>query len=479
MGTLAFLSFALPENLVPVPDALGLTGKKIIDGIKDIDPRDLVALSDGIHDVLTVGHMTEDGVLVVEVGLRSMRDKKLATVGVWPCVGHRENTGAIVLQVGSKLILKPVAGTACPCPGGIAALDHEIGNDTVEGDAVIVPTLRQIEEIGHCHGHVATIERGLDISLVSFQDDVDIRHDGSIDRSECRATQPRVRQMITRFAPSPTGHLHLGHAYAAWVAQQAARDQGGQFLLRWEDIDPSRCRAEYEEAILDDLEWLGLAPDASPTRQSDRYPIYQEALEALRPRGLLYPCFCTRRDIQHEIESAGQAPHGPEGPLYPGTCRRLSKEEASERIRDGEAHAWRLKMEVAIDQCGDLTWHDTLAGDQSAKPGVFGDVVLARKETPTSYHLAVTLDDAEQRITLVTRGRDLFEATSVHRLLQALFNLPVPEWQHHRLICDANGKRLATRDHATSLRHLREQGATPADIFERILTAEEKERHCL
>ena len=274
--------------------------------------------------------------------------------------------------------------------------------------------------------------------------------------------------MITRFAPSPTGYLHLGHAYAAWVAWTAARKSAGTFLLRWEDIDPRRCHAKYETATMIDLRWLEMAADAAPMRQSARLPIYRQALERLRQADLLYPCFCTRRDIQREINQSDEAPQGPGGPIYPGICRALPPDEARGRLAQGKPHAWRLKMDVALERAGPLSWHDVQAGRQTARPELFGDVVLARKDTPTSYHLAVTVDDAEQGITLVTRGRDLFAATHVHRLLQALLHLPVPQWHHHRLICDSQGNRLAKRDAATTLRTLREEGATLDDTRRRL-----------
>lgn len=274
--------------------------------------------------------------------------------------------------------------------------------------------------------------------------------------------------MITRFAPSPTGYLHLGHAYAAWIAWAAARRGGGRFLLRWEDIDQSRCRPEYETATLEDLAWLGITPDEASMRQSSRLPVYGEALRRLQARDLLYPCFCTRGDIQREIESSGQAPHGPDGPIYPGICRRLSPAQAAERVSRDHPHAWRLKMDIACREAGTLTWHDLESGEQDAQPELFGDIVLARKDTPTSYHLAVTVDDAAQGITLVTRGSDLFAATHVHRLLQDLLKLPVPQWRHHRLIRDGRGKRLAKRDEATTLRTLREQGVRVDEVFQRL-----------
>lgn len=271
--------------------------------------------------------------------------------------------------------------------------------------------------------------------------------------------------MITRFAPSPTGSLHLGHAYAAWVAWSEARAVGGQFLFRWEDIDPSRCRPEYEERILNDLAWLGMQPEAEPLRQSARYEAYSAALSKLADRELIYPCFCTRKDIRQ----ADSAPHGPEGPIYPGHCRTLSSDERQARITKGQAYALRLNMTRAMDFVSEpLCWQDQRLGSRVANPLAFGDVVLARKETPTSYHLAVTIDDAFQGVTLVTRGEDLVAATDIHRLLQALLELTVPVWQHHRLICDEQGKRLATRDQACALHTLRKQGITPKKVWDQL-----------
>lgn len=273
---------------------------------------------------------------------------------------------------------------------------------------------------------------------------------------------------VTRFAPSPTGFLHLGHAHAALFAARAA-GPGGRFLVRIEDIDGTRCRPEFETAILDDLAWLGLEWKRPVRRQSEHMADYAKALDALRAQDLLYPCFCTRREIQAEIASAGAAPHGsrsvgPDGPLYPGTCRGLSAPEREARIEGGMPFAWRLDMGRAARRAGPLTWHDREKGTIDARPEAFGDVVLARKETPTSYHLAATVDDAQQGVTLVTRGEDLFEATHVHRLLQALLDLPAPEYRHHGLILDDSGKRLAKRDKAATLRALRESGKTPAEV---------------
>lgn len=275
----------------------------------------------------------------------------------------------------------------------------------------------------------------------------------------------RPQPETTRFAPSPSGRLHLGHAHSALFSARAAKiPAGGRFLLRIEDIDTARCRPEFETAILEDLAWLGLAWERPPRRQSDHLEDYAEALERLKETGLLYPCFCTRRDIQAEIEHAASAPHGPDGALYPGLCRRLDREEAGERIAAGEAHAWRLDVEEALRQTGPLAWHDRGRGEIHAAPELLGDAVLARKDIGTSYHLAVTLDDARQEITLVTRGEDLFHATHLHRLLQALLDLPVPEWHHHGLLADDRGRRLAKRHDALSLAALREQGLTPAEV---------------
>lgn len=280
--------------------------------------------------------------------------------------------------------------------------------------------------------------------------------------------------MITRFAPSPTGYLHLGHAYAAWVAWSAARRTQGRFLLRWEDIDESRCRDAYEAAALEDLAWLGLSPDDSSMRQRTRLDIYGEAVNRLRGQGLLYPCFCTRKAIRDEIARVDEAPHGPDGPVYPGICRSRSSADVEALLDRGTPHAWRLKMDLACEHTGPLTWVDRKAGEQCAQPEIFGDVVVARKDTPTSYHLAVTVDDAAQGVSLVTRGEDLFAATHIHRLIQELLDLPVPQWLHHRLICDATGARLATRDAAASLRSLRQNGQTPEDIHSQLGTDREE-----
>lgn len=268
----------------------------------------------------------------------------------------------------------------------------------------------------------------------------------------------------TRFAPSPSGYLHLGHAFAAHFAQRAA-GPGGRFLLRFEDIDRQRCKVEYERAIEEDLTWLGLSWEKPAWRQSEHQAEHLVALEKLKARGLLYPCFCTRRDIQMEIAAAGAAPQGPDGPLYPGTCRQLSASLRQEKMAAGLDHAWRLDVERAARQAGRLLWFDLARGEALARSERLGDVVLARKDLSVAYHLAVVVDDAAQAISLVTRGEDLYEATHLHRLLQALLDLPVPRWHHHRLILDERGQRLAKRNDALSLRQLRTEGKSPAEIL--------------
>jgi glutamyl-Q tRNA(Asp) synthetase len=257
--------------------------------------------------------------------------------------------------------------------------------------------------------------------------------------------------VVTRFAPSPTGRLHLGHAFSAIQSHDRA-GAAGRFLLRIEDIDGTRSRSEFIETILADLGWLGLGWETPVWHQSTRLPAYAEALEQLRAQGLLYPCFCTRA----EITASASAPHGPESHVYPGTCRHLSPAEA--RARMGAPHCWRLDMAAAVARTGPLHWQDEHAGTIRADPLAAGDVVLARKDAPASYHLAVTIDDAAQGVTHVVRGQDLFEATHVHRLLQALLGLPVPVWRHHPLLTGADGQRLAKRHGAPTLAALRAAG---------------------
>jgi len=254
----------------------------------------------------------------------------------------------------------------------------------------------------------------------------------------------------TRFAPSPTGRLHLGHAASAIRAHDLARAAGGRFLLRIEDIDPG-SRAEHIDTILTDLRWLGLAWDGPVLRQSTRLPAYADALDQLRALDLLYPCTCTRAEIAAEIAASATAPHGA-APIYPGTCRTRAPDP-------GRVAAWRLRMDAAVARAGPLHWHDATAGTVPATPAAQGDVVLARRDAPASYHLAVTVDDAWQGVTDVVRGIDLFDATHVHRLLQALLGLPTPRYHHHPLSLGPDGRRLAKRDGAPALADLRAAGA--------------------
>ena len=270
--------------------------------------------------------------------------------------------------------------------------------------------------------------------------------------------------IVTRFAPSPTGRLHLGHVYSALFARHAAREAGGRFLLRIEDIDPARCRPEFEAGIFEDLAWLGLAWEMPVRRQSDHLGDYRAALERLDREGLTYPCFCSRKEIQAEIARAVSAPQGPEGPLYPGTCRVLPPDERKARVAEGRAYALRLDIGAAIARTGPLTWQDLDRGVILAAPELLGDVVLGRRDAPASYHLAVSLDDHLQGVSLVTRGEDLLAATHIHRLLQALLDLATPAYRHHRLLTNDKGERLAKRDGAMTLQALRQAGHTPAQI---------------
>lgn len=273
---------------------------------------------------------------------------------------------------------------------------------------------------------------------------------------------------VTRFAPSPTGFLHLGHAYAAAIAHDLARRDRGHFLLRFEDIDHTRVRTEYYAAIEDDLRWLGFTWDAPPLRQLDRLAAYQAAFRRLQKRGCVYPCFCTRREIESEIARMAAAPQGPEGPLYPGTCRQMAEREREARLAAGEIASWRLDSALAAHLCGDLRFRDLRFGTIPVDPRLLGDVILSRKDIGTSYHLAVVVDDAFQNVDHVTRGEDLLPSTHVHRLLQHLLGLPEPRYFHHELVTDDQGRRLAKRDDARSLRVLREAGHTPAELLARL-----------
>ena len=259
--------------------------------------------------------------------------------------------------------------------------------------------------------------------------------------------------MLTRFAPSPTGELHLGHAYSAVLAHDAARGAGGRFRIRIDDIDGSRSREDYVAASLADLAWLGLDWDGDPVRQSARLGDYAAALADLRTRGLVYPCFCTRADIAASLS----APHGLSGAIYPGTCRGLSDGERQQRVAIAP-HCWRLDTARAGAETGSLQWEEAGQGLRFADPLAHGDIVLARKDAPASYHLASTLDDAAMGVTHVIRGADLIASTDVHRLLQALLGLATPIYRHHALVCGPDGKRLAKRDAAASLASLRATG---------------------
>jgi len=281
--------------------------------------------------------------------------------------------------------------------------------------------------------------------------------------------------MVTRFAPSPTGALHAGHGYSAILAHDLARARGGRFLLRIEDIDGTRSRPEHVAGIIADLAWLGLTWEG-PVFQSARLDLYAAALDRLKAMGLVYPCFCTRAEIAASLS----APHGPAEATYPGTCRALSAAEREARM--GAPHCWRLDMATALAGApatagaqtgsppsrGHMTWHDAYAGEVTTDTAPQGDVVLARKDAPASYHLAVTVDDAAQGVTDVVRGVDLFAATHVHRLLQALLDLPTPLYHHHALLTDDKGERLAKRRGSPSLTSLREGGADGRALAERL-----------
>jgi len=286
-------------------------------------------------------------------------------------------------------------------------------------------------------------------------------------------TQPVAPlHMVTRFAPSPTGRLHVGHGWSALLALDMARASGGALRLRIEDIDGTRSRPEHVAGIIEDLRWLGVAWDGEIMLQSQRLAAYDAALERLRGQGLLYPCFCTRADIQASLT----APHGPEGPLYPGTCRTLSAGERARRIAAGEAHAWRIDMARAVERAGQLRWSalpfppvpDASGQMVDAAPLAHGDVVLARKDAPASYHLSCTLDDAAMGVTPVLRGDDLRGATDVHRLLQALLDLPSPTYLHHPLLVDAEGKRLAKRSGSIAIADLRAAGTAPGVLADAL-----------
>ena len=277
--------------------------------------------------------------------------------------------------------------------------------------------------------------------------------------------------MITRFAPSPSGLLHLGHAFSAlsaWDEFQKSDDPEKRFLLRIEDIDFTRCRPSYEEKLLEDLHWLGLEWEEPIRRQSEHLDEYRRVADRLFDSGFLYPCFCTRREILREIERAGGAPHGSEGPAYPGTCRNLGEEERRNRIENGDPFALRIDLDRAVGETGPLTWQDRRFGRVEAEPGRLGEAVLVRKDIGTSYHLAVVCDDAWQGVTHITRGEDLFESTHLHRVLQELLDFSVPDYYHHQLVTDEEGTRLAKRNESETLRSLRKAGMTAEEVREKI-----------
>ena len=287
-------------------------------------------------------------------------------------------------------------------------------------------------------------------------------------------------EIVTRFAPSPTGELHLGSAYSAWVGWHRAREAGGRFLVRIEDIDIRRCRREYEQAILADLRWLGLDWDGAVRRQSDHFADYGRVLDQLAGQGLLYPCFCSRADIARELAESAAAPHGsldgperdgPDGPLYPGSCRRLTAAERRSRLAAGEEHCLRLDAAKAAALVGPYQFVDETRGRIEGRAVLMGDFVIARKDTPTSYHLAVTVDDHLQGITLVTRGEDVFPSTHVHVLLQKLLGYETPLYAHHKLLTDAAGRRFAKRDRDRTIRAMREAGLAPQQVLDKALRA--------
>lgn len=281
-------------------------------------------------------------------------------------------------------------------------------------------------------------------------------------------------QPVFRFAPSPNGELHLGHAYSALIDFELCRRAGGRFLLRIEDIDPARCRPEYVDGIYRDLAWLGIEWDQEVRRQSEHMDDYRAATKRLDEMGLLYPSFMSRAEIAAVTREPGW-PRDPDGaPHYPGHDRELDPAEVKSRLAANEPHSLRIRMGEAIAIAGPLSWHEEGAGNDGesgeikADPTAWGDFVVARKDVPTAYHLAVIVDDAAQGVTHVVRGRDLFFATAAHRLLQTLLDLPAPIYHHHALVTDAAGEKLSKSDRATSLRALRDDGVTPSDIRERL-----------
>jgi glutamyl-Q tRNA(Asp) synthetase len=287
---------------------------------------------------------------------------------------------------------------------------------------------------------------------------------------DSRSRAKFVKNTVSRFAPSPTGRLHLGHAFSSLKAHDFARAREGAFYLRIEDIDPGRTRAEFVDGIIEDVEWLGMMPDGEIVYQSERLDLYGAALDRLKEMGLVYPCFCTRSAIAAEIAASAVAPHGPEGFHYPGSCRRLHGQERALRI-GSEPHAWRLDMARAAAAVGPLCWMEAET-EVRAQPEQFGDVVVARKDAPTSYHLAVTIDDAAQDVTDVVRGEDFRASTHIHRLLQALLELPTPTYHHHELLLDGEGRRLAKRNGAPTLASMRAAGLDGEKLAAQLRTGQ-------
>lgn len=275
-----------------------------------------------------------------------------------------------------------------------------------------------------------------------------------------------VQKITTRFAPSPSGLLHLGHAYSALFAAKEAKDNDGTFILRFEDIDLERCNRQYEQHIEEDLSWLNIHWHDKPRRQSEHFPEYSAALKQLEALGIIYPCFLSRKELKAALSAPHDMPNKNNSPPpVLNTDQYISNPELERRITKEEPFALRLRMTAALKLVGTLHWQDIEFGTQVATPEIFGDVIIARKDIPTSYHLSVVVDDAIQGVTTVTRGNDLFSATHLHRLLQELLNLPAPVYRHHKVLTSKNGKRLAKRDKSVTLQSLRESGAKPKDIF--------------
>tara|TARA_B100000686_G_scaffold293233_1_gene322605 strand:- start:19993 stop:20877 length:885 start_codon:yes stop_codon:yes gene_type:complete len=270
----------------------------------------------------------------------------------------------------------------------------------------------------------------------------------------------------TRFAPSPSGYMHLGHAFSAIFAYELSKKLGGNFILRMEDIDSNRSSLLFEQSIYEDLDWLNIKYEKIVRRQSECMEDYKAAIDELNKLGVIYPCFCSRSDIKAEIMRAGNAPHQEESLFYPGTCRRLTQKERLKKLEKERNFAWRLNVRAAAKKLGNLVWRDIRLGVKNVPVGTIGDVVLARKDVPTSYHLSVTLDDHIQRIGLVSRGEDLVESTHIHKIIQLLLGLKSPLYFHHPLILDSNGQRLSKRNRAQTLKSLKSKGYKREDVID-------------